>query len=328
MKKNCPYDNVEDAQAEGYLGSSGEVFIDKITITLPNPNLLMPNSTMKGGVVNYDKLVRQNLEYKLNNHPDLTKLAYKHMHGYEYGFRLSLNHTDDRPTIWMCSKSPKKGFLRFEFNPIRSGPLGITQLAYFFDSLFESFWPLIVAHGRCTRVDAAVDLWGVHIEQVWPVQNEVRQSTKWNRQGKLETLVIGSPKSDQIKFYDKLVNLKIKNTTPITRIEYKWQGQWPLKGLDGFENPFLKVAVIPLLPQKPDWATESDWNMFRDSVKVRGAQAAISNLTPYYRKKYREHFKKHSIPFWQPEKVWSAWPKMSGYVVSGGYFDSETEQVA
>lgn len=73
-------------------------------------------------------------------------------------------------------------------------------------------------------------------------------------------------------------------------------------------NPFSKIVLVEHCPVPPPWERAGRWIMFQDCVRVRGLTAALAQVPPARRTKYRKHIKQYQSQWWTPEAIWKGWP--------------------
>jgi hypothetical protein len=311
--------NIEEAMNKGLVGSNTKVFADKATLHMPQLNLIMKDSKLNGGTVNYSDQIRTQ-SYLMINDPELVTSLSKKL-GYEIAVKMHLNFSEETPCIFILPKKSQKSLVRIDFNPKKIGVSGMMELAANLNFLMDDFWKVLMHCGYLTRIDCTVDVWGIQIEQVWATHKQMLSSMKISKSGKLQTLYFGSLQKPHAIIYDKLEELGIASEgLPITRIEQKWMGSMMLKHLHALENPFNNFAILPALPPSPLWAKPWRWHQFCNTVKLCGPMAALAGMPNHDRKKYRDHLKNNSIVFWNPEQIWAGWSEIAHQIQTAGEF--------
>ena len=61
------FNNIEEAQAKGYVGEHGVLMADKISLILPNPDTFMSDSEPNGGSVYYSQITHSQSFLMLND---------------------------------------------------------------------------------------------------------------------------------------------------------------------------------------------------------------------------------------------------------------------
>jgi hypothetical protein len=236
---------------------------------------------------------------------------------------LVVPHSDHRVHI---QAGPKKKTtthtLRLEFNPTALGAPGIaflkTQLeALVLDGL--SFAD-VVANGKVTRVDIAVDIVGVHLADLLvTTKTEGKQHWYLSDEGKPETAYLAMKQSDKnAKWtaYNKRQQLKDSLQPPAiqaygglshTRIEYRATPMKAFPALGSLKNPLNDISLA--YPNAPKAVKPYAWTFFVDSCVRRGQTAALAMLPDgKLRKTYQKSLDAAHASFWRPGKIWEAWP--------------------
>ena len=126
--------------------------------------------------------------------------------------------------------------------------------------------------------------------------------------GELETIYWGKSKSaGQTKIYNKAKEAKLPDDFQITRIERMLKSNLQLKSIADLKFPFSHLTATAEMPPKPPGFDKKQWEMFSDSVKVRGHAAAIQLLSKTKRKKVVKWSAENASPLWQPEELWKEW---------------------
>lgn len=204
---------------------------------------------------------------------------------------------------------------RTEFSPVDLGPQGINEFHAQLMSLLPNGWGYFVANGRVTMIEVTIDLPNVPVDHFHMLPQQVTTAMTWKTNGKLETLVLGKANGNQTKVYDRGKKRKAKGQGWVgpttTRVERRMRPQPPLAlaKLGNLPNPFASLQlVVPQTAQPPDEAKSYIWEMFLDSVTVRGLTSASKLLPEEKRTTYRKWLLKHPIPWWDPNAVWAKWP--------------------
>lgn len=211
---------------------------------------------------------------------------------------------------------PKKAgtaFVRLEFNPDRLGVNGVDHLRASCGWLFNGGYQQVVNGGKVTRLDVAVDISNVSVEDLIVTKKGVRKYCCFGKNGFTETSYLGAPKKSQATVYDKAKELAAKHKQPpaypLTRIEMRLCPNVPLKDLVGLKNPLLKVAAYDLATSElPLSKAQKAW--FGDSCRIRGINGAIEQLPADERPAYLKALKGASSSWWKPEEIWTSWPTL------------------
>jgi hypothetical protein len=199
-----------------------------------------------------------------------------------------------------------------EFNPAKLGFDGVSSLDMILTEIFPDGWLYFVKYGRVSRIDVAVDLPGMRMDDflLLPQQGIVYQRFLSN--GHLKTVYLGTPGSNQTRIYSKSAEQKAKGfavSQSAVRVEKTLRNQ-PLKvhELKTLKNQFDKLTFVPSMPSPPPGENEGKWSSFLDSVQVRGLSPALALLPEKRRARYRKHLKQNATSWWNPEAIWKNWP--------------------
>lgn len=206
--------------------------------------------------------------------------------------------------------------LRVEFSPVDLGVIGLDQLHAVLTSIVPNGWAYFASYGRVTMIEVTVDVPNVSIDQFHVVPQQVTTAKTWKTNGKLETLVLGKSKSNQTRVYDRGKKRKSNKQhwagPTTTRVERRMKPQpsFSLAELGTLSNPFASLQLVatqtapPPKEGKPDYV----WELFLDSVTMRGCPSALKLLTKAKRTEYRKWLLKHPVPWWNPDAIWAQWP--------------------
>jgi hypothetical protein len=213
--------------------------------------------------------------------------------------------------------------LRLEFNPTELGAPGIAFLKTQLEKLVLDGLSFsdIIAKGKVTRVDIAVDIVGIHLADVLLlVKGGGKQHWYLSGDGKPETGYLGmskKAKNAKLKAYNKRQEVKDHSKVPVeqahgglshTRVEYIFKT--PNKSfleLNTLKNPFDKISLA--YPKAPKGVKAYAWVFFMDSCVRRGQTAALAMIPEgKLRKSYQKAIDDSQASFWRPGKIWEAWP--------------------
>lgn len=293
-----------------------EVKIDRLTITSGIPLHL------------YD-LVRKAAEDMCaadRNGLHLRKQRNKH------GSRYNLNYMiyDDIKYLGFLSLEPRQSnvrFMRLDFNPSKIGHTACKIVAQTMRCLIGADATEIIRQSNITRVDIAVDLYGIDINDMLYFSSRPIDSSSWGKMFKhgkevhyrLESQYIGSIKSDlYFKAYDKRAERITKSRgkdvphKSITRVEAhikpritKLDGgktSLQLNNLELMVNPLNKLSItgIPV-----PGADDGSFALFVLASQHAGAQTALALIkNPKKRALYRKHLLGQAVSCWTPEEYW------------------------
>ncbi|MBX6745218.1 MAG: hypothetical protein IRY87_24550 [Acetobacteraceae bacterium] len=141
-------------------------------------------------------------------------------------------------------KSRKGGgrYFRVEFHPLGLTPAGFKHVCENMLGFHLMVTPEEILAAKVTRVDIALDLHGVRLQDfVWKMTGPFLQRP-WVKCGKLETLYLGHPKHGAACLYDKAKEQGLGEAVAWTRLELRPRPGVPLKALPAMANPWLKVT--------------------------------------------------------------------------------------
>jgi hypothetical protein len=203
--------------------------------------------------------------------------------------------------------------IRLDFIPIDLGKDGMIDLHAIVTTLMPGGWTYFIGHGRITRIDVAVDLPGVTMNDFHPLPSGCVKNVARNRKGQLQTIELGGSKGNQTVLYDRKAK-RIAHKKPWkgkegVRVERRLRmpNLW-LRDLAQLQNPFGAVALIASYVPQPDFETNSGrWLQFMCTVQVLGLPSALATLPSARRTKYRAHLSSHSSDIWKPESLFARW---------------------
>jgi hypothetical protein len=177
--------------------------------------------------------------------------------------------------------------------------------------IFPDGWLYILEHGQVSRIDIAVDLPGMRMDDflLLPEQGIIYQRFLSN--GHLKTVYLGAPGGNQLRIYSKSAEQKAKGlivSQPAVRVERTLRNQHlKVHELKMLKNPFDKLTFVPPMPPPPPGESEKRWSSFQDSVQVRGLSPALATLPEKRRTRYRKHLKQNPASWWDPQAIWKSW---------------------
>jgi hypothetical protein len=185
-----------------------------------------------------------------------------------------------------------------ELNPSKLGEMGLAALHSVLASIMPDGWVYVIAYGRITRIDIAVDFPGLQMQQFLFMPHQGLTTKTWSQNGQLETLQLGKPAGNQTVIYSKdkeqLAKVKTYCGPSIVRVErrLRYPAVKLLKKLHQLPNPFASmVMTVPLPGPPPGEKKPYIWTMFLHSALVTGLAAALAVLPEELRTKYRKHLK-------------------------------------
>ncbi len=193
---------------------------------------------------------------------------------------------------------------RFEFNPSMVGQNGLNQISSFIDTVTEIGTQALFSNGKITRIDFALDLPGISLDDVIVRSSKQKKhGVHTGQTGKLETVYLGSVKANRTVAYTKF-----ENGGEFLRLERRMKPNCRGHELFSMPNPFAKVQMVStetLVPHLLGMIPEQ----FFDSVRMRGIGHVIANLPTKQRKAIKAAMadpQNSLLP--SIESVWRGWP--------------------
>ena len=215
---------------------------------------------------------------------------------------------------WAGKKITK---MRLEFVPVDLGPDGMVELHAALTAVGHNGWNYWFLHGRITRIDVAVDLQGVEMNEFLCLPQQGMTTMQWKVDGQLETYIQGKKTGNQTAIYsrDKKRLAKKQNWTgaPVVRAERRLRHPpvKSLKDLPGMEQPFKGMDLVTTLNEPPAGEPKTYiWELFKHAATSQSLAVALSLLPPEKRQVYRTHIEAQVQPWWNPAAFWANWPKM------------------
>lgn len=204
--------------------------------------------------------------------------------------------------------------VRIEFSPVDISGSEMKHLDSVLRSFLPNGWGFFAALGKVTMIEVSVDLPLVETDFVHPLPQQTTTVKTWGTGGTLETIYLGKGKGNFTRIYDRGVKRKAKGQhSPEyhgTRVErvLRPNGKLAVKDLAGLPNPFSGLAFIKLPSARPpDEKKDYLWQMFRDTVRVRGLPSALKLLPVEKRTAYRKWLAAHPEDWWSPDEIWKHW---------------------
>ncbi len=237
------------------------------------------------------------------------------------------------PLIWSTEKAAivqmkrrKSGgwYLRSELLPPGLTPSGF---GYLVEHLFAGVLlthPATLLHARVSRIDMALDLFGVRLRDYAWQRKPAQVWRPWARAGVLETLYHGSPKHGASCMYDKGIEQELGDDVAWTRLELRPKPNVPLKKVPWMENLFDKVSVLDVRSAcAATGAAEPYREMALAFAHLHGA-ARLPLLFPDTigpaaqqspRKGMKTALEKAVPEWWHPEEIWKLLPAALAYAL-------------
>jgi hypothetical protein len=291
--------------------------VDRLSLLLPiHPHDIVPLTGM---------LTTLKLQPQLGGADGIVVAGFKAKQGSHVALHVKVP-TSTEPLIWshdtaaLIQVKPGQGgkaSLRIEFMPLALTPQGFTHV---FERVLRQHLflePEDLLPGKVTRVDMALDLHGVRLEDYsWRMPGR-QVAQPWTRNGDLETLYLGSPKRGAACLYDKGKQQKQDPTTAWTRVELRPKPLVPLGSLPNLPNALAKVQVDDVLAACEAVGTPTMYRrMALDTAHLRGLKRLLLRFdnqkgpgkAPSHRDKFEKALVETQPAWWQPEAFWSAWP--------------------
>lgn len=222
-------------------------------------------------------------------------------------------------------------FLRVDFNPAKVGSGGIAYVKAIINSLVPGGYQALVNQGKVTRLDVAVDIQNLRLQDLMVYAVAKRQSDLVQRHldanghdCRLEFLThyLGSRRSDEyFCVYSKSLELGLKDEDR-TRFEVRLRNNYlrsvvasgakisSLAELCNLRNPFPSLEVHDF--SQTLVLKGSLVMLFLDSCRYRGLHAALRQLSSRDRDKVRRLIlPKIRSDWWHPDEWWAEhWSKV------------------
>lgn len=238
----------------------------------------------------------------------------------EYRTSVSWVYPGGGPVLIQCDPKSKKGknipYIRFEFNPDRLGVAGLSAFKKQIPVILlgNGSWATLIENAKITRLDIAVDLHNIDIENLLiGTMKPGKKISYFGIEGKAETNYLNvTSKGSGLYVYDKkqkYVDDKQPpefGDTPHTRVEVRTSTTKGILGLLSLMNHLKKISLVDIeAPEPPEELHH--WKLFQDSCRYRGLDNALKNLPDEVGKMYLDAVKSVEGEIWQPEKLWGFW---------------------
>ncbi len=260
-----------------------------------------------------------------------TSYAPKGMYDFAFNYRLGplpIKGKGGKDTsnllIQLDPKSPKRPFLRFEFNPNAVGISGVEKARKFLEEALDFInthgdYPDVNERISITRLDLAVDVSGASMEDLLFYKPGLHQWEVYRLNGKgfIQTQYLGSSKSNtNFCVYDKKAQQKKNGKGELlkecTRIECRISKKsTPLVSILEIKNPFKNLKVLDARLVEEGNRFNEKYSLFIDSVYRRGVAGALKLIKD---KKTRSSYLKilednAKVDWWQPDKIFAGLPE-------------------
>jgi len=236
------------------------------------------------------------------------------------------NKLSERMLILCGPKKPGKAFLRVGYNPARIDADACWNIL---NALLPGGIEDIQKFATCTRLDATVDVTGVHPDQILVYYPKMQVSRSFRKGGHCETLEMGRYDGDKrIVVYDKVAKIKHWNEKhamkqpvpdkPTTRIEIVLRPGLPFNGMLGLTDMFSPLNIAAYVPTAHAETKSETFRMFIAASQVHGAHDMLLLLNESTRKAFKKILGQSACPWWQPAKLWGQWPALVARTFSVG----------
>jgi hypothetical protein len=236
--------------------------------------------------------------------------------GYKLNIMVRLQSTTERALFSWDPVIKTRPYFRIDFNPSKLGPEAIEQLIYEqIDLVLDFGVPEFHAKAKISRIDIAIDLLGVSIQDLFVFSDQAVRSAKYERFGTLESIYLGSSKSTaQTRIYDKVAEMiakgqMVESVQPITRIERVVRNAGSLKNLAKMKNHFSTLHLASM-SDKANGIPIPIWRMFVSHTQRHTTQAALAQLPKSERAKYKAALKANEPIWWDTAEIWKQWPAL------------------
>jgi hypothetical protein len=212
----------------------------------------------------------------------------------EAGYFLQVGGKNGRPT------------LRLDINQLALTPDGLNYLQGMLNGIFDLPWPWW-GYARVSRIDIAVDLWGVEIaDWVWDVPKRPAREAIC-RQRQVRTIYLGAKKSSPLVVYNKAKqDPAYAGGQALTRVEYRLKNLGTVDTLTTLPNPFVGLDVFD--PRKLSLPLPDPLKHALMSVGHLHGWHGILNVFPKaMRLALEKAYEKTCAGWWDPTAVWNGW---------------------
>lgn len=201
-------------------------------------------------------------------------------------------------------KNDQGGDLRIEWNPSQ---LDAWQTKYLFKQLddFLDLGPSMIAGGKVTRADIAVDLPGVQIgDFVFErLRSPLRQAIF--RRGYLQTIYMGTRAKGQACVYDKAAQMGLKGVK-LTRVEVRTRPNCVASELPQMNNPMALISVFDVAKANLMLGDPHARSLCR-LMASNGLRAPLYDFPPKAIQKLAHAIDASPASFWTPATFWIGW---------------------
>jgi hypothetical protein len=240
----------------------------------------------------------------------------------KYDRAYALEVAPGRTVLVQCAPlTSVDSLLRFEFNPNGIGPGAVKAFRESVPLLTAGHfdYPALAAQGKVTRLDIAVDLVNIDIEDLLIATPKLGVTKSYfGLSGKVETKYLNvNKKGSRTYVYDRRALLDKLNAEGIgelsefggakyTRVEVRTEVGTPITAMAHMSNRLLKIDLFDIEAAAPP-EQPHHWRLFQDSCRYRGLAGALALLPEGVRSAY-EAVIKSTEPLWRATELWGHWP--------------------
>jgi hypothetical protein len=215
--------------------------------------------------------------------------------------------TDQRLLVQAGRKSMNPRDYRIELNPGRLGPDGMPKAFGVLDEIFEEGGIPFIRRGQATRIDIALDLIGLSVEQVVARSRKSQVHGVFSdRNGVPSTHYFGRPQNNSTAVYTKQRAEGVPSLRNERRLVPKCRGD----ELQFLSNPFLGVQIVHVDALRPHLNGLHPEHFF-DAIRVRGFTHVLKHLPAAQRKALTAVLRDpNSSLLPAMDDVWSRWPEV------------------
>jgi hypothetical protein len=195
---------------------------------------------------------------------------------------------------------------RFEFNPAILDIAGVNRVVEILDSVFVEGSYHLLRNSFVTRLDVALDLYGLSVDQLIVWNRRQRTFGVFSDQyGIPRTLYLGKSKSNRTVVYDKDCE-----DGPSVRVERRIHPKCRGSQLASLPDPFRVVQMVHTDSLRP-FLSGMIPNQFFDSVRLRGFTHVLATLPAAQRRAIKAVLKdpaQSALP--STEEVWRSWSEL------------------
>lgn len=235
--------------------------------------------------------------------------------GFSRAYRLAL------PSVINSERWPHYQFrcesdcvtkIRIEFVPIDLGWEGMVDLHAALTPLLPNGWKHFVSNGLVSRLDVAVDIPGVTMNDFHILPSQCLTVTRRSNKGMLQTVELGKPIGNQTCIYDRYSKRVAKGQghkfQQSVRVERRLKGtKLPLSDLPEMKNAFEGLNLVAEAYGKPQDELNWRWLHFVCCVKQIGLESALASVPTKRRAKYRKHLQGQCTNWWNVNSIWEGW---------------------